>query len=297
MASQNLPDLSGAVAAAAPGILRVDARRRHPASGLVWSDDGVIVTANHVVRRDEDLSVGLGADDAVPATLVGRDPTTDLAVLRAADGLPTGAAAAPWDEGAELAVGQLALAVGRPGASAEASLALVSALGGAWRTAAGGSVDRWLRLDAVMYPGFSGGALVTAAGRVAGLVTSGLARGAALALPTPTLRRVVADILAHGSVRRARLGVGVQPVRLEPALAARLGRETGVLVVSLDDEGPAAAAGLHVGDTLVALDGHPLRDLDDLMDALTGDRVGRALPITVVRAGAVEDHPITPSAA
>jgi len=290
-----LADLSDALAAAvastAPSLVRVEARRRMPASGLVWSADGIVVTAHHVVRRDDSIAVGLDGD-SVPATLVGRDPSTDIAVLRVEGGLP-GAAATAWDDGDAPAVGQMALAVGRPGRSPQAALGLVSAVGGAWRTGAGGAIDRWLRADVVMYPGFSGGALVSARGTALGMLTSGLARDAALAVPPATLRRVVADILAHGSVRRARLGVGVQPVRLPAALAATLGQETGVLIVSVEDDSAAARAGLHLGDTLTALDGQPLRDLDDLMDALSGDRIGREVSASIVRGGAVETVLVT----
>jgi len=291
-------DLSDAfaasVAAAAPSLVRVEARRRLPATGLVWSDDGLIVTAHHVVRRDEAIAVGQDGE-SVPAELVGRDPSTDVAVLRARGELP-GARPPAWADG-EVAVGQLALAVGRPGRAPQAALGLVSAVGGPWRTAAGGSVEGWLRADVVMYPGFSGGALLGADGTVLGMATSGLARDAALAVPPATLRRVVGEIVAHGGVRRARLGVGVQPVRLPASLAASLGQGTGVLVVSVEDDGPAAEAGLLLGDVLTALDGQRLRDLDDLLDALTGDRIGRSVEATIVRGGAVQAVAVTPDTA
>lgn len=296
--STPLSDLSGAlaatVAALAPSIVRVEARRRMPASGLVWSEDGLVVTAHHVVRRDDELAVGADGE-RIPAVLVGRDPTTDIAVLRASGGL-AGAVATPWEDAAP-AVGELALAVGRPGRSPQAALGLVSAVGGAWRTVAGGAVDGWLRADAVMYPGFSGGALVSARGAVLGMLTSGLARDAAVAVPPATLRRVVGEIVAHGGVRRARLGIGVQPVRLPAPVAEALDRGTGVLLIGVEDDSPAARAGMHLGDVLVALDGLAIRDLDDLLDALTGERVGRSVPATIVRGGATLEVDVTPEAA
>jgi len=296
--STPLSDLSGAlaatVAALAPSIVRVEARRRMPASGLVWSEDGLVVTAHHVVRRDDELAVGADGE-RIPAVLVGRDPTTDIAVLRASGGL-AGAVATPWEDAAP-AVGELALAVGRPGRSPQAALGLVSAVGGPWRTVAGGAVDGWLRADAVMYPGFSGGALVSARGAVLGMLTSGLARDAAVAVPPATLRRVLGEIVAHGGVRRARLGIGVQPVRLPAPVAEALDRGTGVLLIGVEDDSPAARAGMHLGDVLVALDGLAIRDLDDLLDALTGERVGRSVPATIVRGGATLDVGVTPEAA
>ena len=146
-----------------------------------------MVTAHHVVKRDENITVGLPNGDTVAASLVGRDPTTDLAVLRADAALTP----AEWSEPESLRVGHLVLALGRPGRTVQATLGIVSALGDQWRTPAGGTVDRYLQTDVVMYPGFSGGALVDAAGKVLGVNSSALMRGTSLALPVPTLRRVV----------------------------------------------------------------------------------------------------------
>ncbi|MCH8206774.1 MAG: serine protease, partial [Chloroflexi bacterium] len=214
-------DLADTVDQAGPSVVRVEARRRLPASGIVWSSDGVIVTAHHVIERDDNIKIGLPDGSSVAASLVGRDPTTDVAVLKARDGVlerpaSKGGAGAPR-------VGHMVLALGRPGQSVLATLGIVSALGDAWRTPAGGSVDRYLQTDLVMYPGFSGGPLVDAAGQVLGLNTSALLRGVSLTVPVPTLRRVVDDLLAHGRVRRARLGIGIQPTRLPQPMADQLG--------------------------------------------------------------------------
>jgi S1-C subfamily serine protease len=288
---QNLSNaLADTVAAAAAGVVRVAARRRLPASGIVWSSDGVCVTAHHVVERDENIEIGLSDGQTAPATLVGRDPTTDLAVIRAQ---ASGLAAANWTGPDSLRVGHLVLGLGRPGRNVQATLGIVSALGEGWRTPAGGRVEPYLQTDLVMYPGFSGGPLVDASGQVLGLNTSALLRGISLAVPTPTLREVVETLLSHGRVKRGYLGVGAQPVRLPANLKEQLGQETGLLLVSVEPDGPAGQAGLMLGDTLVALDGQPLGQMDDLLAMLGGDRVGRAVPVRIIRGGQVQEVTVT----
>lgn len=284
---RNLSDaLAATVEATGPAVVRVEGRRRLPATGIVWSADGIIVTAHHVVQRDENMGVGLPNGQAVPATLVGRDPTTDLAVLRAqTEGLTPPA----WADLESLQVGHLVLALGRPGRSIQATLGIVSALGDSWRTPAGGRLDRYLQTDLVMYPGFSGGPLVDAAGQVLGLNTSALLRGISLAVPVSTLRQVIETLLAHGRVRRGYLGVGAQPVRLPAALKQQLGQETGVLLVSVEPESPAEQGGLLLGDTIVSLDGQPVRHMDDLLALLSGDQVGAAVRVRIVRSGQVQE--------
>ena len=288
---RNLSDaLAATVATAGAGVVRVEARGRIPASGILWSPDGVIVTAHHVVEREENIGVGLPDGQTVAAALVGRDPTTDLAVLRAdAKGLTPAAVAEPDS----LRVGHLALALGRPGQTVQATLGIVSALGEEWRTPAGGQVDAYLQTDLVMYPGFSGGPLVDVSGRVLGLNTSALLRGISLTLPTPTLRRVVEALLTHGRVRRGYLGVGAQGVRLPAALEQQLGQETGLLLISVEPDGPAGQAGLLLGDTIIALDSQPVRHMDDLLALLGGERVGVSTPVRIVRGGVVQELQVT----
>jgi S1-C subfamily serine protease len=316
---QDLSDaLAATVKATGSSVVRVEARRRLPASGIIWSSDGVIVTAYHVIERDENISVGLPDGQSVPATLVGRDPTTDLAVLRAQVPTPSGAQApttsgaqAPTPSGAQvptpsgaqapgptqptlanldnLHVGHLVLALGRPGRTAQATLGIVSALGESWRTPAGGQIDRYLQTDVVMYPGFSGGPLVDAAGQVLGLNTSALLRGMSLTVPTPTLSEVVQTLLTHGRVRRGYLGVGAQPVRLPAGLGQQLGQETGLLLISVEPGSPADQGGLLLGDTIVAFDEQPVRHMDDLLALLSSDRVGETMPVRIVRGGQVQE--------
>jgi S1-C subfamily serine protease len=283
----NLSDaLAATVEASGPSVVKVDARDRLAASGIVWSADGAIVTAHHVVERDDDIGVGLPDGRTVAAALVGRDPSTDLAVLRAEAG---GLTPPTWSDADSARVGHLVLAVGRPGHKAMATLGIISALGEAWRTPAGGQVDRYVQTDVVMYPGFSGGPLVDAKGQVLGLNTSALLRGVSLAVPATTLRRVVETLLAHGRVRRGYLGVGAQPVRLPAALAQQLGQETGLLLVSVEPGSPAEQGGLLLGDAIVAMAGQPVVAMDDLLDGLSGERVGVAVPVRVVRGGQVQE--------
>ena len=228
-------DMAAAVERAGQSVVRVDGRRRMSASGIVWSADGVIVTAHHVVTRDDELTVGLPNGDEAAATMAGRDPSTDLAVLRVSGG---GLTAPAWVESDAMRVGQLVLAFGRPGRTVQATLGVVSAVGASWRTGAGGQIDRYLQTDVVMYPGFSGGPLVGASGAILGLNTSALLQGVSVSIPTGTLKAVVSALLEHGHVRRGYLGVGSQPVRLPDKLAQELGQETALMLVSVETGQP-----------------------------------------------------------
>lgn len=286
---QNLSsDLAGVVKAVEPSLVRVEARRRLPATGLVWSADGVIVTSHHVVERETNISVGLPDGSTVAASLVGRDPTTDLAVLRAEANQLTPASWAGLDAG-QLQVGHLVLALGRPDHNVQATLGIVSALSQNWRTPGGSQVDYYLQTDVVMYPGFSGGPLVSAAGQVIGLNTSALVRGVSLAIPNTTLNKVVEMLLTHGQIKRGYLGVSTQLVRLPATLSEQLGQETGLLVAGVEPGSPADKGGLLLGDTIVAVAESAVRQYDDLLAALSGDRVGQAVAIKIVRGGQVQN--------
>lgn len=278
-------DLAEVVGAAGPAIVRVEARRHTPASGIFWSSDGLIVTANHVVRRDEGITVGLSDGQTVPATLVGRDATTDLAVLRV-----EGASAAPLSHAAEteMSVGHLVLALGRPGRTVRATLGVVSALGEGWRTAMGGQIDRYLATDVIMYPGFSGGPLVGASGRLLGINTSGLGGDASLAIPATTINRVVEALRSHGRVRRGYLGVSTQRVRLPESVAAA-SQKTGLLVVGVESGSPAEQGGLTLGDTLLAIRDTAILTHEDLLAALSGEVVGQKEVVRILRGGQVQE--------
>ncbi|MCC7445828.1 MAG: trypsin-like peptidase domain-containing protein [Anaerolineae bacterium] len=287
---QNLSNaLADTVESASSGVVRVEARRRLPGTGIVWSSDGVIVTTHHVVERDDNIMVGLPDGKTVAATLVGRDPSTDVAVLRAQ---VSGLKAIEQANTDSLRVGHLVLALGRPGENVLSTLGIISAVGEGFRAPGGGVVDRYLQTDVAMYPGFSGGPLVDMEGHVIGINTSAM-RGLSLTIPMPILRRVVGSLLAHGKVKQGFLGVGAQPVRLPAGLASQLNQETGLLVASVEPDSPADRGGILLGDTLVALDNTPLRHMDDLLGLLRSDRVGVATPIRLIRGGQVQELKIT----
>ena len=274
--------LAETVARAAPSVVRVEARRRIPASGIVWSADGTIVTAHHVVERDEGIRVGFADGSDAEASLVGRDPTTDVAVLRVQSSGLRVADRAPVDA---LKVGHLSLAIARPGTGPRASMGVVGAVGDPWTSPGGGRLDRYVQPDVAMGPGFSGGPLVDAEGRVIGMNTSGLLRTGAVTVPVETLERVVATLLAHGRVRRGYLGVGTQPVDLPAAEATRLGQETGLLIVSVAADSAASSAGLLVGDILVHAADTVLEGVDDLRGKLASTEVGSTIGLDLLRGG------------
>ena len=293
--SEVLTNLSNALAdtveKSGASVVRVEGRSRLPASGIVWSTDGVIVTAHHVIEQDENIKVGLPDGQTVSAALVGRDPTTDLAVLRAQ---ASGLAVPTWLDASQLKVGNLALALGRPGQNVRATLGIISALGRAWQTPAGGSIDRYFQSDVTMYPGFSGGPMVDALGRFVGVNSSALLRGGTtITIPAATVRRVVETLLAHGRIRRGYLGVGAQSTRLPEALASQLEQETGLLLVSVEPGSPAERSNLFMGDTIVSLDGQPVRHLDDLFSILNGERVGKSVPVRILRGGQTQELSVT----
>ncbi len=285
-------ELATAVERAAAGTVTVYARTRLPATGMIWSGDGLIVTAHHVIEQPEEITVGLPDGRAVKADLVGRDPGSDIALLRArvSDLTPvvrSQAAARP---------GNLVLAIGRPGSSGPmASFGVVSAVGGAWRTHRGSTVEGYIRADVAMLPGFSGGPLVDGEGHVLGMNSSTLGRGGGLTIPVAAIESIVASLLAHGKVRRGYLGIGAQAVGLNPRLAQSLGltQERGLVIVSLESDGPAERDGLMLGDVIVAIDGVPVTSVEELQDRLTGDVVGRAVPVRIIRGGEVRDVPVT----
>lgn len=286
----NMAELSNNLAAvveqAGSSVVRVAARRRMAATGIVWSADGHILTANHVVHRDEGIQVGLADGQTVAAALVGRDPSTDIAILKAeASDLQVFTEVDKEKRG----VGHLALALGRPGQSVQATLGIISALGGEWRTPHGGQVERYLQTDVVMYPGFSGGPLVSAAGHLIGLNSSALLPGHSIAIPVPTLTRVAETLLSHGRVRRGYLGVSTQRVRLPESLVESLGQKRGLLVISVEAGGSAEQAGLTLGDTIITFGAMAIQQHEDLVAQLAGDVVGQAVPLRIVRGGQVQE--------
>ncbi len=266
-------EIAAAVELAGRNVVAVHARPRFSSSGVFWRP-GVIVTAEHTIRREEDLTVTLPDGATAAATLAGTDPGTDLAVLKidAAGQTPARTTAAP-------APGTLALTIGRSEDSGvNATLGIISACSGEWRTWRGGRLDHYIRLDLTVYPGSDGGAVVNSAGETIGIATTALSRIAGLAIPAVTIDRVVDEILTRGRVARGYLGVGLQPVELPD-------HQKGLIVLSLEPAGPAANAGVLIGDILVKLGGKPVQDTDDIQLGLEGHAVGQKVEVEVLRGG------------
>ncbi len=245
----------------------------------------MVVTTDHTLKRDTDVTITLPDGTNLPATLAGRDAGTDLAVLRVAG---ANTVAAKTADEASIKTGHLVFALGRRGENAiSASFGTISALDGAWRTWRGGQVERFIRPDLSIYPGFSGGALVDVEGQVIGLNTSGLTRGSGVTIPAATVTRVVNDLLTSGHVRRGYLGIGMHPVQLPD------GRD-GLIILSVEPDGPAAKAGVLIGDVLLTLEGQPVTDTDDVQAHLGGDRVGQPISAELLRGGSPLKLDITP---
>lgn len=279
--SQNLAD---AVEKAGRAVVAVNARHRIASSGVHWRS-GVIVTADHTVRRDEEITVTLPDNRKVAAKLVGRDSTTDLAVLKLQDvDLPI----AEIGDAESLKVGHMVLAVARPGESGlSASWGVVSAKGGVARNWCGGQIDSFLRLDLSLYPGFSGGALVDASGTVVGINTSG-PRNMVLAIPVDVVNRVIETLLEKGRIARGYLGLGMQPVVLPDTLkrALNLSSAGGVIVVNVEPNGPADRAGVLIGDVLLEFDDTPVSDTAEVQAVLSPESVGKTFRVQMIRGGA-----------
>ncbi len=286
--SQNvLVELSDALADAAEkagkATVLVNARRRMPASGIVYAPD-LILTADHVVEREEGIKVILADGAEVSAQVAGRDAGSDLAVLK----LERAAGAIAEVTKSPARLGQIALALGRPSAEGiEASLGTVSAIGGPIRTGRGGMLERYLRTDSISYPGFSGGPLVAADGTVLGLNTSGLANGAAVTVPADIAWQLADTLVQHGRIKRGYLGIRSQTVDIPEASRKALQREqaTGLLIVGVENGSPADKGGLIVGDILVGVAGEPVLHHDELFTRLNGEVVGKSAPIDLIRGG------------
>lgn len=284
-------ELARIVEGAARSVVRVNARRRVSASGVVWRSEGLILTADHVLERDEDITVGLPDGTEVAATVVGRDRSSDLALLRVAQ-----ADLVPLEGGAMPTVGHLVVAVGRPGRGGPlASLGIVTGVQSGTRRWRPGAPETILITDVVLYPGFSGGPLINANGQLVGINTSLLARGVSPAVPVAAAAQIAEALLKRGRIARGYLGVACQPVALPAALRQRLQieREAALLVVGVEAPGPAETGGLLVGDILLDLGGHPVQDPAELFRILSPDSVGKSMAIHIVRGGALQTCTVT----
>jgi S1-C subfamily serine protease len=250
---------------------------------------GLVLTADHVLEQDEDITVGTHDGRPLPAQLAGRDPSSDLAVLKVLDlGPETATATGP------ARVGQLILAVGRPSESGPmASIGIVSAVGGPVRTGRGAMLEKYIRTDATPYPGFSGGPLIDITGAVVGITTTGLVGGVALGVPVEVAWRIADTLAKHGSIKRGHLGISGQPVHLPEGQRAGREQERGLLLVRVEKDSPAEKSGLLLGDVLVSVDGQKVEDTDDLQVLLSGSRVGTAVPVEVIRGGTLQTLNVT----
>jgi S1-C subfamily serine protease len=242
------------------------------------------LSADHVVERDDDIRLAFHDGQDSSAQVIGRDPGSDLVLLRADGGGVIPAESAPKPA----LVGQLALALGRPSLEGiQASLGIVSAGGGPLRTGRGGLLESYLRTDTIPYPGFSGGPLVDAGGRLLGINTSGLTRFSSITIPAVLVWGIADALESHGSVRRGYLGIRSQPVTIPAQQRESLGREqvNGLLLVGIEERSPAERGGLMVGDILVAMAGDPVNDPDELLTRLVGPIAGQSTAIQVLRGG------------
>ncbi len=271
----------------APSLVRVDARGGRPATGIIWADN-LVLTADHVIEADDNILV-TGAPTTVRASVVGRDRGTDLALLRTV-GLR--GAPAPRGRSADVRTGHLVLALAGTIGEQQVTMGMVGGTSSEFRSWRGGQLNALIQTTAELLPGFSGGPLVDAQGRVIGINSWNFGRGVSRALPVEVAERVAESLRAHGRIRRAYLGVGVQPIRLTEALG--LGQESGLLVVTVETGGPADKAGLLQGDTLVTVDDDPLFGrLDALFSVLRALDADSTHTFGVVRAGEVKEVAVT----
>lgn len=282
--------MADAVEQAGKFTVLVEARRRFPASGILFAKD-MILTADHVVERDEDIKVLLGDGMEFTARLAGRDPGTDLAVLkldlsaRTASTTPAELAKTP------ARVGEFVMAIGRPSKNGiEASFGTINAVGGPVRTGRGGMLERYIQTDVVSYPGFSGGPLINGEGRVFGINTSGFHSGGAITIPADVALNTAETLAKYGKIKRGYLGIRSQTVNIPAEGQQQLNRkqETGLLIVGLEADSPAGKGGLMVGDILTGVAGAAIEHHDELFTRLSGDLVGKFTSLDVLRGGKLQ---------
>jgi S1-C subfamily serine protease len=293
--ANNLSDFSAqitkAVATAAESIAAIDARPRVATSGVLWRE-GIVVSTNHTIQRDEEIVVTFGDGRTTRATLVGRDAGTDLAVLKLTDEeISKTLKAAEIVGTSEIKVGNIVLAVGRTGKDATASFGIVGQTGGAWRTWRGDEIERFINLDARIILGFSGGALINADGKILGINTSAFGRGLALTIPSETVNRVVDALVSKGKISRPYLGIGTQAVTITENLREKLNlkQPSGLMMLSVEQAGAAEKAGVLIGDVLLSLDDKPTLEPSDVQAALWGREAGHRVRAKILRGGEITE--------
>ena len=275
--------IASTVEQAAQSIVSVHARRRFDSSGVHWSPE-IVVTADHTLRRDEGIRVTLPDGSNLAAEVVGRDPGTDLAVLRVKGlGIPVSAR----EENPQTTPGSIVLAVGRSKDSAVAAFGVISNTSGASQTWRGGRLDQVVRLDLSLHPAGAGGAVVGASGKLIGVATPALSRVSVFAIPLTTVARVTESLLSHGRVPRGYLGVGLQPIALPEHLRSKLNLagSTGLIAITVEDQGPAGRAGMSIGDVLFELNGRAMQRTENVQEVLSSESVGKKIAARVLRGG------------
>lgn len=277
--------LAALTASVAPALVSVRSHRSR-ASGFVWRP-GLIVTAEEALADESEVNVELPGGETVPAKIAGRDPTTDVALLRIERSDLPQASLASTDS----AAGALALVVGAAEGTPLAALGIVSRVGPAWRSLRGGEIDARIELSLSLRRQAEGGLVLDAGGRAFGMAVFGPNKRV-LVNPAPTIERVAARLATDGRIARGYLGLGLRPVAVESA-PGETGSTEGAMVMSVDPKGPGAAAGFHQGDVIVAWDGQPISRLHSILRSLGPDSVGRTIAIGVKRAGAAKQLSLT----
>jgi S1-C subfamily serine protease len=278
-------DFAAAAEAVGSSVAAIYGRRWMPSSGIQWRK-GFIVTAHHTIRREEDITVVAAGGKSFKANLAGRDPSTDLAILKVSE---ESALPLPSFGDGGLKLGHLVLALGRSrGSNLVASAGIVGGISGEWEPRRGGRVDQHIRLSLELYPGFSGGPLVNAQGKVVGINTRGLSRGRAVTIPLATVNRIVDELIEKGHIAKPYLGLAMQPVAVPESLRGKVpgAGNSAVLVVHVEPAGPADKAGVLLGDVVVELQGKPVEDTGDIQQLLGAAKIGDTVAATVLRGGA-----------
>ena len=284
--------IASTVEQAAQSIVSVHARPRFDSSGVHWSPE-IVVTADHALRRDEGIRVTAPDGSKLEAELVGRDPGTDLAVLRVKGlGIPV---AQKEENPATMIPGGLVLAVGRSKDSAVAAFGVISNISGLSQTWRGGRLDQVVRLDLSLHPAGAGGAVVGASGKLIGVATPALSRVSVFAIPLSTVTRVTESLLAHGRVPRGYLGVGLQPIAIPEHLRSKLNLagSTGLIAITVEHDGPAGRAGMSIGDVLLELSGRAMQRTENVQEVLSSESVGKKIAARILRGGNPMEFEIT----
>jgi S1-C subfamily serine protease len=277
-------ELSGIIEQTSKSIVLVQGRRSG-SSGVVWGKN-LIVAADHTLPRSDQLQVQNSDGEVIEASVTGRDPSRDIALLKTTRDLQPLEKA----DATQLAAGQLALCIGRAnGGRMLGILTMISGSDTTYKNWRGGTFDQFIRLDTAPFPGFSGSALILPNGKIAGVNTSAFSRHFGLTIPTSNIERLAQSLSSKGFIGKPYIGVMMQPARLPEIMSQQAGTDVGLLVVGTVKGGPAEEAGLFMGDILVRLDGKTLNSMEELHGLITEESVGKNMKITILRGGSIQE--------